>query len=85
MRQQVQPPVADSSLAEDLAAVPLVAASAAAEYLRQLLHEALLLRLLPPRLLSVRTLCGCRAVLSLIQVGLAVLELSLVRDRIGRC
>lgn len=59
-------------------AAPLVAASAAADNSGELLHEALLLRLLPSRLLSARALRRSRAVLGLVQVRLAVLELSLV-------
>lgn len=66
-------------------AAPLVAASTAAEHPGQLLHETLLLRLLPPLLLSIRTLCSRCAVLRLVEVGLAVLELSLVRSCVGRC
>lgn len=64
---------------------PLVAASAAAEYLGELLHKAFLLRFLLPLLLSVRALCRCRAVLVRVEIRLAVLELSLIRGCIGRC
>lgn len=66
-------------------AAPLVAASTTAKDPGELLHEALLLRLLPPLLLSIRTLRSRCAVLSLVEVGLAVLELSLVRSCVGRC